>query len=187
LEGTAVAVPVSTADINKTETGWKTIMVPRTLSLGVKLLVGLLLFDSTAFAQQPTQAQASAIRQSCRSDYQSYCAAVPTGGKAFLQCLQEHLSNLSPACQSAVSQASGGGAAPAAVPPPQVAMPAPPPPEMSLRQEAALMRRACGNDFHAYCADVPMGGGRALACLSRNETRLSPTCRNAMAEARAER
>src|SRR3978361_1315884 len=88
-------------------------MTPRTALATVTLLLGLLVFQlaGSAVAQQPSQAQANAIRQSCRSDYQSYCSSVPTGGMASLQCLQGHMSELSPPCQTAVGNASGGSAA----------------------------------------------------------------------------
>ena len=43
-----------------------------------------------ASAQQPTSAQASAIRSACRADYQANCAGVPTGGEAALACLQQN-------------------------------------------------------------------------------------------------
>jgi hypothetical protein len=155
--------------------------------LGFALLgFALLGFTGSASAQQPTQAQTSAIKQSCRSDYQSYCASVPAGGRASLQCLQEHLVDLSPPCQTAVSAVSGGGSAH----PPAAASQAPPqgaPPAMSMREEMALMRRSCGGDFRAYCRGVQPGGGRGLACLSENQSRLSPPCRSALAEARGGR
>jgi hypothetical protein len=148
------------------------------------LLFGVLLLQlaGEAAAQQPSQAQANAIRQSCRSDYQSYCASVPTGGRASLQCLQEHLTDLSAACQTAVNAASGGGSA---HPPPSSAQAAPP--AMAPREEAAMMRRACGADFRAYCRGVPLGGGRAMGCLAENESRLSPACKGALAEAHGAR
>ncbi len=160
---------------------------------GGKVLLGLLLlgFAMPAAAQQPTQAQASAIKQSCRSDYQSYCSSVPTGGSAALQCLQQHVSSLSGACQAAVNAVGGGS--PGAVAhgsqaaPPAGAPPAAPPPAMTPRQEAILMRRSCGGDFRAYCQGVELGGGRAVACLAQNEARLSPRCRGALAEARGAR
>jgi hypothetical protein len=150
------------------------------------MLVGLLLsnFGTLALAQQPSQAQASAIKQSCRSDYQANCSSVPAGGRASLQCLQQHLSDLSPACQSAVNAASSGESA---HPPAAASPPAEVPPAMSPRQQAALMRRSCGPDFHAYCQGVPLGGGRGLACLAANQSRLSPSCSSALAEARASR
>jgi hypothetical protein len=134
-----------------------------------------------ATAQQPTQAQADAIRQSCRGDFQSHCAGVPAGGGAGLRCLQKNLASLSPACQTAVGATEGG----AATHPPSAAQggtttaPAMPPREM-----AALMRRSCGGDFRAFCQGVSLGGGRALACLADHQESLSPPCREALASAR---
>jgi hypothetical protein len=160
---------------------------------GVRLLLGLLLFGlaGTAAAQQPTQAQASAIRNSCRSDYQSYCSTVPTGGSASLQCLQGHIAELSPPCQTAVNAVGGGSTSPPAQgsrPAPSYgAAPAAPPPPMPMRQEAALVRRSCAGDFRAYCRGVELGGGRALGCLEANQQRLSPQCRGALAEAQGAR
>ena len=164
-------------------------MDPLKRSLGLRLLFGLVLYQlaGTATAQQPTQAQTAAVKQSCRSDYQSYCASVPTGGRASLQCLQQHQAELSTDCQAAVSAIGGGGAAAAGGAAPsgaaQVTPPAGAPPAMSKRQEVALMRRACGGDYRAYCRGVPLGGGQGIGCLAANESRLSPSCKGALAEA----
>ena len=155
----------------------------------------------SAAAQQPTQSQVSAIKQNCRGDYQSYCSGVPTGGSAALQCLRQNLNSLSPACGAAVSAASGGGAAAGTAPPagvgslgagssgtgPQAHPPMSEPPAATPREEAALMRRACGGDFGAYCQGVSLGGGRALRCLAENQERLSPSCSRALSELRAAR
>jgi hypothetical protein len=79
-------------------------------------LIGMGLSLSTAaVAQQPTQAQISAIRSSCQSDYRAHCAGVPTGGAAALACLRKNVASLSQACQTAVNAAGAGpSAAPAA-------------------------------------------------------------------------
>jgi hypothetical protein len=158
------------------------------------ILLGLLVSQlaDSAIAQQPSQAQANAIRQSCRSDYQSYCSSVPTGGMASLQCLQGHMSELSPPCQTAVGSASGGGSSRpsssgAQSAPPNGAPPYGAPPPMSPREKMAIMRRSCGGDFRAYCRGVPLGGGEAMRCLADNQSRLSPACRDVMAEARGPR
>jgi hypothetical protein len=158
------------------------------------ILLGLLVSQlaDSAIAQQPSQAQANAIRQSCRSDYQSYCSSVPTGGMASLQCLQGHMSELSPPCQTAVGSASGGGSgrpssSGAQSAPPNGAPPYGAPPPMSPREKMAIMRRSCGGDFRAYCRGVPLGGGEAMRCLADNQSRLSPACRDVMAEARGPR
>lgn len=157
-------------------------------------LFGIMLTAHAAdvVAQQPTQAQTNAIRQSCRSDYQVHCATVPTGGSAALQCLQQNLSSLSAACQTAVGAVGGGipaptASAPAAPVPAQGSMPPSPPPRpMTLRQEAALMRNACGGDFRTYCSGVRLGGGRAAQCLADHRESLSPSCQNALSAARGQ-
>ncbi len=129
-----------------------------------------------ALAQQPSQAQIGAIRQSCRTDYQEHCAGVPTGGSAALACLQRNSGSLSPACEQAVSALSG---------PPQQGQPPPPPraaaPRMSPREEAKFLRAACGRDYRTYCRGVRPGGGQAMACLKENAMSLSPGCQRALA------
>ena len=80
-----------------------------------------------AKAQQPTQAQISAIRQACRADYQAYCASVPTGGSAALACLKQNSTGLSPACRQAVDAVAGPAPAAAAPAPAKPAAGAPTP------------------------------------------------------------
>jgi hypothetical protein len=160
-----------------------------------------------AVAQQPTQAQAGAIRSACRGDYQTYCASVPTGGQAALQCLQQNAGSVSAGCQQALSAVGGGGAAPAqgggqsmgapmgqpmgqAAPPPIAAPrppmrrpippPPPPPPRMSPREEMAVLRGSCGYDFRRFCRGVQLGGGRGLACLKAYGPSLTPQCQSAL-------
>src|ERR1700759_3914534 len=66
-------------------------------------------------AKKPTQAQISAIKSACRSDYMKVCAGVPTGGAPALECLEKNKARVSPACAKAVAAAGGGGGgAPAA-------------------------------------------------------------------------
>jgi hypothetical protein len=166
--------------------------------------LGLLVFACIgwiipALAQQPSQAQISAIRQACRADYQAHCASVPAGGPEALNCLKENAASLSGPCQRAVAAVGGTnpsaqGRTPATAPatpapaPSATAPAAPayraPPPAMSPRQEAFLLRRACGQDFQAYCGDTPPGGGRIIACLEENRPYLSRQCRSAIASAR---
>lgn len=130
-----------------------------------------------ASAQQPSQAQANAIRQSCRADYQAHCAGVPTGGQAALACLQQNAASLSLPCQHSLAAIGGGG-------PPRAAAAAPPP---SARQEAAVLRRSCEMDYRRLCHGIRPGGGRALACLRDNSQSLSPQCGNALMAAQSGR
>lgn len=55
-----------------------------------------------AMAQKPTDAEISAIRKACRSDYIAHCRAVPTGGAASLNCLKQTYSQNSATCQQAL-------------------------------------------------------------------------------------
>jgi len=90
-------------------------------------LAGLLAAGVGQVQAQPNSAQASAIRANCRSDYQSFCAAVPPGGQASLACLEQHAAQLSPPCRQAVGAAAGAGAATAPTAPmPNAPMPGAP-------------------------------------------------------------
>ncbi len=74
----------------------------RIVTLWASMVVILFAPATAAYSQAPTDAQRSAIRSQCRSDYQAHCASVPPGGKASLQCLQQNMSSLSSGCQAAV-------------------------------------------------------------------------------------
>ena len=47
------------------------------LAMVVFALAALAGWAGSCYAQQPTQTQVNAIRQACRTDYQTYCASVP--------------------------------------------------------------------------------------------------------------
>lgn len=44
-------------------------------------------------------------------------------------------------------------------------------------QPSQADRAACTADFKKLCAGVQPGGGRALACLSKQKEQLTPDCR----------
>jgi hypothetical protein len=153
------------------------------------LLVISLGLISPAIAQKPSQPQISAVRQACPADYQTYCSNVPTGGSASLACLKRNAQSLSEPCQRAVAALSGPAPAAPATTAPGTAAPAAPAartyvPPMSPRQEAMLLRRACGMDYRTYCSEVPLGGGRVIECLRVNGPSLSRQCRSALLSAR---
>jgi hypothetical protein len=91
----------------------------------VSLIVLLSADHATA---QPTQAQQSALRSNCRSDFMSNCSGVKPGGIEALQCLQRNVAKLSPGCQSAVHAISPPSAPKQAAPAPAAAPPAAPAP-----------------------------------------------------------
>jgi hypothetical protein len=175
-------------------------------------MIILLAAATSAYSQAPTDAQRSAIRSQCRSDYQAHCASVPPGGKASLQCLQQNMSSLSSGCQAAVraveapaapkaetapvAPAESAPAASTAKPaaetaaPPAASNPPPAPkPAASVRAkkpssaQVAAIRSACRNDYQQNCADVPPGGAAALSCLEKNKANLSANCQKAVGAA----
>ncbi len=79
----------------------------RVIGAGLLILAGI---AGLAHAQEPTKAQADAIRASCRSDFLKNCPGVARGGKDALACLQKNAARLSPGCKAAV------GAVPAVAP-----------------------------------------------------------------------
>src|SRR5258706_12650996 len=89
----------------------------RTTALLASLAAAMFVVTMPAFSQAPTDAQRSAIRSECRSDYEAHCASVPPGGATSLQCLQKNMSSLSSGCQTAV-RAVEAPAAPKAESPP---------------------------------------------------------------------
>jgi hypothetical protein len=156
-----------------------------------------------AFSQAPTDAQRSAIRSECRSDYEVHCASVPPGGAASLQCLQKNMSSLSSGCQTAVREVEPPAApkaesAPTAAPktesktesatakPAETAAPAASkaaadaPAKKPSSAQVAAIRSACRSDYQKVCAGVPTGGAPALQCLEKNKSKVSPGCEQAV-------
>lgn len=146
-------------------------------------------------AAAPTQAQTTAIRQSCRADFTANCAGVTPGGADALKCLQSHVARLSPDCKAAVAATQPAHppkpqATPAAavavpmpiVPPPPAAMapPPPPPPTRVTPIDLAVMVRDCKLDLIRYCTGVQPGGGREVACLTAHTDGLTFRCRTAL-------
>lgn len=182
----------------------------RAAALWLSLVTVGIAIATPAFSQAPTDAQRSAIRAECRSDYQAHCASVPPGGMASLQCLQKNMSSLSSGCQSAVravgtpseSKAeppaapakteSGTAVAPKAEP--DAAPPRPAAEGAATTPKAATattskpsnaniaaIRSACRSDYSKVCAGVPTGGAPALQCLEKNKSRVSAACQKAVA------
>lgn len=92
-----------------------------------------------AFSQAPTDAQRSAIRSACRSDYIAHCSSVPPGGMASLQCLQKNMSSLSSSCKAAVNAIEAPAEPKADAKPPEAKSPEtkPPEPKPEAKPEAA--------------------------------------------------
>ena len=159
--------------------------------IAVSAALALAVVATPVVAQQPTQTQVTAIKQACSGDYQSYCASVPTGGSAALECLESNLGSVSVPCQHALGAVSGTGSPSITSPsagtaPEPVATPAQGSSSqsalapMSRRQQIMVLRTDCGPDYRRLCDGVQFGGGRAVACLYAHAPQLSEVCRDAL-------
>lgn len=126
------------------------------ISLTAAATLPLMLAIAPARAQQPTSAQISAIRSSCRSDFMANCSGVQPGGRDALQCLQRNLAKLSPSCKSAVAATMPEPAKPAAAAPP-------PPPAAAAPAPAAEVNHPAPAPAPAQAAQPPVHGAPAAS------------------------
>ena len=158
---------------------------------------------TSAFAQAPTEAQKSAIRSACRSDFIAHCSSVTPGGMEAYQCLQKNMSSLSSGCQTAVravepaaapkteaapakTEPAKTEAAPAAEPaakPAAEAAPKAAAPKKPGSAQVSAVKSACRSDYPKVCASVPPGGAPALECLEKNKAKVSAACAKAVSAA----
>ena len=173
-----------------------------------KALLAATLFATatSAFAQAPTEAQKSAIRSACRSDFIAHCSSVTPGGVEAYQCLQKNMSSLSSGCQTAVravepaaepkseaappkseparSEPAKTEAAPAAAPAAKsAAAPKAAGPKQPSSAQVSAVKSACRSDYPKVCASVPPGGAPALECLEKNKAKVSAACAKAVSAA----
>lgn len=167
---------------------------------GALLAAALFATATGASAQSPTEAQKSAIRSACRSDFMAHCSSVTPGGVEAYQCLQKNMSSLSSGCQTAVravepaaapkteaapakSEPAKTEAAPAAQPKPAAAAPKAAAAKQPSSAQIAAVKSACRADYPKVCASVPPGGAPALECLEKNKAKVSPACEKAVTAA----
>ena len=115
-------------------------VMTRALALRAVAVLTLAAVSATAALSEPTAAQRNAIRSACRGDVQINCGGLRPDGAGALECLQENVGHLSPACRAAVNLTIDGAQAGPAAPSPPPAFgniapvaPAPPPPASSDR------------------------------------------------------
>ena len=182
-------------------------ITPRRVS--VLLVAAAVTMAGSAFAQGPSEAQREAVKAQCRSDYMAHCSSVTPGGKEALECLAQHMSSLSGGCQEAVKaveasvapkeepkqetrQEAKPDAKPEAAPATEATKPAAEgapkavtaaPAKKPSSAQIAAVKSNCRSDYMKVCAGVPTGGAAALQCLEKNEAKVSPSCRKAVAAA----
>jgi hypothetical protein len=108
-----------------------------------------------ALSVAPAPARAQRRQGPCREDIQKFCAGVQPGGGAFRDCLKQHETELSPACQQHLQQ---------------------------MKSRMAAWRQACEGDVQKLCSGVAPGRGGIVRCLRQHENDLSQTCKDQLAQ-----
>jgi hypothetical protein len=137
---------------------------------------------------QPTEAQMSALKSSCRSDYMAKCMSVKPGGPEAFQCLKKNEAGLSAACRSAVNAISAASAPaqepkqaapaqPAAPAPAATASPAPASPPPAAAAPAAKPTVAAPAPKPIVAAAPPVTAAPAQPSAAQQNA-LKQNCRN---------
>ena len=120
-------------------------------------LAAVMMISATAFgADQLTET----VANGCKEELNTYCKDVTPGEGRVLACLYAHEDKLTGKCEYALYDAA----------------------VQLQRAVTALVYAAneCGYDLEKYCADVPMGEGRLLDCIKKNQKKVSKRCLNAL-------
>jgi len=118
------------------------------------------LLSAQAFALEEL---VDSVEKGCMKELNSYCKKVTPGEGRLLACLYAHNDKLSGKCEYALYDAA-----------------------VQLERAVAALTyvaNECENDLEKYCANVPAGEGRLLACLDKNEKKVSKRCKQAVKEA----
>lgn len=118
-----------------------------------------MMISTTAFATDPFT---DTVKNGCKTELESYCKDVTPGDGRVLACLYAHEEKLSAKCEFALFDAA----------------------VLLDRAVSALAYAAyeCEDDLEALCADVPVGEGRLLDCISKNKEKVSKRCLEALNE-----
>ena len=107
-----------------------------------------------------SQGPVETFLKGCKTELDSYCKDVTPGDNRLLACIYAHQDKLSARCEYALYDASA----------------------QLERAVAALSYVAgeCDNDLELYCTEIAPGEGRLLACLDRNDRKVSERCKRAL-------
>ena len=102
------------------------------------------------------------VADGCKAELESYCKDVTPGEGRILACLYSHQDKLSGKCEYALFDAA-----------------------VQLERAVAALAyvvNECGDDLDEHCSNVAAGEGRLLACIEKNDKKVSSRCRDALKE-----
>lgn len=120
----------------------------------------LLALGSAACAQDAADASDTPLLdyvvESCQADLDKYCSQVTPGEGRMLYCVAAHQDKISDKCEGALVDAAMILA--------------------DVTDRVVAVAEACGPELNKFCANVEIGEGRVLTCLSEHDKELSDTC-----------
>lgn len=128
----------------------------KALWVGIVFVVAMAM-SGAAFGADPLT---ETVTNGCKEELSTYCKDVTPGEGRILACLYAHEDKLTAKCEYALYDAAA----------------------QLERVVMAMVYTAneCGDDLEKFCADVPMGEGRLIDCIKRNEKKVSKRCQNAL-------
>jgi hypothetical protein len=103
------------------------------------------------------------VAKGCDKELTAFCKDVTPGEGRMLACLYSREDKLSAKCEYALYDAAA-----------QL---------QRVIATLAFVANECDADLEKFCSNVPMGGGRLLACIDKNEKAVSKRCKDALSEA----
>ena len=102
------------------------------------------------------------VADGCKAELETYCKDVKPGEGRVLACLFAYQDKLSGKCEYALYDAS-----------------------VQLERAVAALAyvvNECGDDLDKHCGNVAVGEGRLLACIEKNDKKVSSRCKEALKE-----
>jgi hypothetical protein len=131
----------------------------RKIISGLFVLSLLVVAGGKAFAVEQLL---ESIAKGCEKELTAYCKDVTPGEGRILACLYAREDKLSAKCEYALYDAAA---------------------QLQRAVTAlAYVANECDADLEKFCSNVPIGGGRLLACIEKNEKDVSKRCKDALKE-----
>jgi len=124
---------------------------------GIFVFLVILIFSGVASAEKGI---VETFKEGCKAELETFCKDVKPGDGRLLACLYAHSDKISARCEYAVYDAAS----------------------QLERALTALtyVANECRDDMKANCAGTQPGEGRLLACLEKNDAKVSGRCKQAL-------
>jgi len=129
------------------------------MMIAFAVLAMLAMFGTSIAADQNL---VETVLNGCKVELEKYCSQVTPGQGRILGCLYAYQDKLSGKCEYALYDAA-----------------------VQLERAVAALAyvaNECDNDLDKLCSSVPVGEGRLLKCLEKNDAQVSGRCKQALKE-----